>query len=240
MQLGFDFGSLAPLGRAPGTSRAPRSTETLAALLRPQEPSEHRPHPTRGKKLPPEVYGPEEIEQLLASCRDRKDTDVRNRALLALMWRTGIRISEALRLRLSDVDLENGTVRVTGKNSKTRTVVLRSFDVVDDLRDWLDRRATWRVGDGAPLFCAQNGNALESSYLRHFLPRLASKAGIHRRVHCHAMRHSHAAELLRAGLAETYIQRQLGHASLSTTSVYLASVGSTHHELLEQIRSPGE
>lgn len=237
MQLGFDFGSLPYLGRAPGTPREPRSAETLATLLRdPDEPSPRRPHPTRGRKLPAEVYGPDEVELLLAACQDRKDTDVRNRALLALLWRSGIRISEALRLRLADIDLSAGVVRVTGKNAKTRTVVLRSLDVLDDLQDWLDRRAKWRVGDGAPLFCAQNGNALESSYLRHFLPRLASKAGIHRRVHCHAMRHSHAAELLRAGLAETFIQRQLGHASLSTTSVYLASVGSTRQELLEQIR----
>lgn len=196
-----------------------------------------KPHPTRGRVLPPEVFTPDEIEMLLAACLDRKDTDVRNRALLALMWRSALRIGETLNLRPGDVDGERGLVHVrNGKGEKSRTAALRSLDALDDLQDWLDRRESWRVGEEAPLFCTQKGTPLESSYIRHFLPRLARRAGIERRVHSHAMRHSHSAELFVGGTRETIIQRQLGHADLRTTAIYLQSIAATADELRKQIQ----
>ena len=89
------------------------------------------PHPTRGKLMPPEVFTEHEMRALIAACSTRGVTGHRNRALLAVLWRTGVRISEALELRPHDVDFKNGTVRVRlGKGLKPRTTVPPSVRVV--------------------------------------------------------------------------------------------------------------
>jgi len=195
------------------------------------------PHPTRGKLLPPEVLTEREIRALIGACSARGITGRRNRALLAILWRTGVRISEALELRPYDVDFKNGAVRVRlGKGLKPRTTVLSDLDALPLVERWLDalplverwleeRGKLQAVGQGAPLLCTLKGTPTDPSYARHLLPRLAQRAGLERRVHPHGLRHTHAADLALAGVPVLAIQQQLGHSSLVTTANYLRKVG---------------
>ena len=198
--------------------RAGEGASTEAALA---------PHPTRGKLLPPEVFTEDEVRALIGACSKRGVTGHRNRALLAILWRTGVRISEALELRPHDVDFKNGTVRVRlGKGLKPRTTVLSDLDALPLVDRWLEERGKLQaVGEGAPLFCTLKGTPTDPSYARHLLPRLAKRAGLERRVHPHGLRHTHAADLALAGVPVLAIQQQLGHSSLITTESYLRKVG---------------
>jgi site-specific recombinase XerD len=177
--------------------------------------------------LPPEVFTADEVRALIGACSTRGVTGHRNRALLAILWRTGIRISEALELRPYDVDFKNGTVRVRfGKGLKPRTTVLSDLDALPLVERWLEERGKLQaVGEGAPLLCTLKGTATDPSYARHLLPRLAKRAGLERRVHPHGLRHTHAADLALAGVPVLAIQQQLGHHSLTTTETYLRRVG---------------
>ena len=180
------------------------------------------------RRRPPEVLSEAEAIALLKACSSRAPTGVRNRALIAVLWRCGLRISEALALELRDVDLDAGTVRVRhGKGDRSRTVGLDE-QTAALLARWLDRRKKLGPGARAPIFCTLQGGRLESSYVRRLLPRLAGKAGIDRRVHAHGLRHTYAAELAREGTAINVIRDALGHTSLAVTYRYLRDVAPTH------------
>ena len=187
-----------------------------------------------GRRYPAEVLPPAEVEALLRACSRRAPTGIRNRALIAVLYRAGLRIGEALALEPKDLDPAAGTVRVLrGKGGQARTVALDAgaFALVDR---WQDVRARLGLGARQPLFCTRRGRALHASYVRRLLPRLARRAGIARRVHPHALRHTHAVELAREGLPMPWIQAQLGHANLETTSRYLAHFGA--REVIDAIR----
>ncbi len=112
-----------------------------------------------------------------------------------MLWRSGLRISEALALELRDIDLDVGTLRVRhGKGDKSRTVGVDE-QTAALLARWLDRRKKIGAGARAPVFCTLDGSRIDTSYVRHLLPRLAAKAGVERRVHAHGLRHTYAAEL---------------------------------------------
>ena len=99
------------------------------------------PHPTRGKLMPFEAFTEHEVRALIAACSTRGVTGHRNRALLAVLWRTGVRISEALELRPHDVDFKHGTVRVRlGKGLKPRTTFLSDLDALPLVERWLEER----------------------------------------------------------------------------------------------------
>lgn len=190
--------------------------------------------PNKGKKFPPEVLTQGEIRALLAACR-RTSSGIRNRALLVVMWRAGLRVGEVLALRPSDLDPEAGTLRIPGGKSGHRTVGLDP-EALAVVELWAARRSTVLGLNGRrPLFCTLRGRALHASYIRTMMRRLAARAGIERRVHPHALRHTMAAELLREGASLRHIQLQLGHADLTTTSVYLESIQPV--ELVEMARS---
>jgi site-specific recombinase XerD len=178
----------------------------------------------RGQRFPAEILTAGEVKALLSACSSRAPTGVRNRALIATMYRGGLRISEVLALRPKDLDREAGTVRIlNGKGGKARTVGFdpAAFGLIER---WLDRRAQLRINGRHRLFCTLDGKPLDPSYVRHMLPRLAAKAGIEKRVHPHGLRHTHAAELAHEGVPMNVIQAQLGHSNLGTTSRYLAHI----------------
>ena len=89
------------------------------------------------------------------------------------------------------------------------------------LAEWLVHRRGYDVGDGAPLFCTRSGQRVTTAYIRRMLPNLAELAGIHKRVHAHGLRHTHAAELRAEGVDIGIISKQLGHVSIATTIRYL-------------------
>jgi site-specific recombinase XerD len=184
-------------------------------------------------KYPPESYTRVECEAILKACYD-EPCGGRNRALIVVLWRSGLRLAEALALRPQDVDLDQQTIRVLhGKGDRARTV---GFDPYAKgvLRDWLGERYHWHVRPGAPLFCTKDGAPLQQSYIRALLPRLADKAGVDKRVHAHGFRHTFAVELAREHIPVALIQTLLGHASLATTSIYLASLSP--EEALDAVR----
>jgi integrase/recombinase XerD len=174
--------------------------------------------------MPDEVYTQEEVERLIKACSKRAPTGLRNRALVALLYSSGLRISEALALRPHD--LTEGQVHVRrGKGGKSRRSAMFRF-AEPHLRAWIARREALGVGDLAPLFCTLDGGPVDSSYVRHLLPRIGRKAGLLKRVHAHGFRHSHAAALDQAGVRLKHISLQLGHAHASTTDTYLSRIGS--------------
>ncbi len=190
--------------------------------------------PNKGKTFPPEVLTQEEIRALLAAC-GRSATGLRNRALLGVLWRAGLRVSEALGLRPSDLDAGAGTLRIPRGKTGHRTAGLDP-EAVAIAEQWMThRRAVLGLNGRKPLFCTLRGQTLQASYVRSLLKRLAARVGIERRVHPHALRHTMAAELLREGASVRHIQLQLGHSDLSTTATYLESIQPL--ELVEMARS---
>ncbi len=187
-----------------------------------------------GKTYPAEILTADEVTALVRACSSRAPTGIRNRALIVLLYRGGLRIAEGLALYPKDVDRQAGTVRVLrGKGNRARTIGLdpEAFAL---LERWLDTRARRGLNSRYPLFCTLDGRPIDTSYVRHLLPRLAHKAGIETRVHAHGLRHTHAAELAREGMPVNLIQAQLGHSNLGTTSRYLAHIAPA--ELIEAMK----
>ena len=172
---------------------------------------------------------------MIRACSSRAPTGVRNRALIAVLWRSGLRISKALALELRDVDLQAGTIRVRhGKGDKSRTVGLDE-QTSALLQRWLDRRRRLGPGARAAVFCTLQGGRLDPSYVRHLLPRLARKANIDRRVHAHGLRHTYAAKLARELAPINVIRYALGHTSLAVTDRDLRDVAPMH--VIETMRA---
>jgi site-specific recombinase XerD len=185
----------------------------------------------KGRKFPPEVLTTQEILGLLDECGTSR-TGTRNRALLVLMWRTGLRLDEALSLEPKDVS--GNEVRVLhGKGDKSRTVGIDD-GAVREVDRWLERRDELHVTRGTTLFCTLKGAKLKPSYVRDMMKRLAERAEIHKRVHPHGLRHTHAYELMMEGVPVNIIMRQLGHANIATTSRYLDHIAPV--EVLRVIR----
>ena len=169
------------------------------------------------RKLP-RILTDTQARALLALPSRRYPTGRRNRALLALLYMPCcLRIAEALALKVRDVNLAEGTVRVwRGKGARDRTVYLDDA-TREHLRTWLEVRPQ----GGETLLCTLKGGALDASYARHLLARLGEKLNLGWRLHPHTLRHSGASELLRRGFSLADVQRVLGHANAATTSIYL-------------------
>jgi site-specific recombinase XerD len=180
----------------------------------------------KGRKLPPELLTADDVRALLAACSTRAPTGVRNRALLVVLYRAGLRLDEALALTTADIDVRSGVVRVGRPHSGPGDVGRHRLAGIDAgalaiVGEWLEGRAALGLTAGSPLFCTLSGGPLHPAYVRQLLPRLAGKAGIGKRVHAQGLRHTHAAELAAEGLPAEIIQAQLGHESLASTDRYL-------------------
>jgi site-specific recombinase XerD len=152
----------------------------------------------------------------------------RLRALIVLLWRTGLRISEALALQESDLDSSRGAVLVRrGKGGKRREVGMDRW-AWEQLDPWLEIRRG--LPSGAVL-CVIHGPTVgrrwEASAARKQLHHAAIAAGVRRRFAPHQLRHAHAVEMAHEGVPLVVIQRQLGHANLGITSVYVQGIDSS-------------
>ena len=175
----------------------------------------------KGRKLPPELVTPEDVSALLRACSGTAPTGIRNRALIVILYRAGLRLEEALGLLPTDVDVPNGVIHVdrpTGGRAREVGVDIGALNLV---RQWLRARVSLGVGGDAPLFCTLSGGPIHPAYVRQLLPRLAEKAGIDKRIHAQGLRYTHAAELAAEGMPAELIQAQLGHESLASTDRYL-------------------
>ncbi len=185
----------------------------------------------RKRRLPPEVLTDDEVRALMGACGRYAPIGLRDRALIALLYRAGLRINEALSLYPKDLDLEGGSVRVLyGKGGRSRTVGLDP-GAAAIIERWLHARSRIHLdpsgrphvspGGHHPVFCTLRGQPMADAYVRRLLKRLAARAGIDKRVHAHGLRHTHAAQLRAEGVDIAIISRQLGHASITTTALYL-------------------
>ena len=135
----------------------------------------------KGRRLPPEPLSVDEMTRLIKQPSRRAPTGIRNRALLVLLYRGGLRCSEALALRPKDLDVDAGTVRVLhGKGDKARLVGLDS-GAMAIIQVWVDKRASLGFNGRQRLICTLKGKPVSSRYVRGLLPRLAAKAGIEKR-----------------------------------------------------------
>jgi site-specific recombinase XerD len=181
---------------------------------------------TLKKQLDADLLSHEEIDRLLRACSKRAPSGRRDRALIAVLWRTGLRIGEALALMPKDIDLQEFVIRVQeGKTGKRVVGLDTSTALLID--QWLVSRRKLKVGSAAPVFCTLAGRRIEQSQIRHMLKRRATKAGIEKRVHAHGLRHRHACDLIKEGADLLTVRDLLGHASAATTQVYLSRLGAS-------------
>jgi site-specific recombinase XerD len=185
-----------------------------------------RKEPPLKRTLDADLLSPEEIDRLLRACSKRAPSGRRNRALIAVLWRCGLRLGEALALTPKDVDLQEFVVRVQRGKSGRRVVGL-DISTALLIEQWLGNRKRLSISAQQPLFCTLAGRPLDQSYVRHLLPRLAKKAGIDRRVHAHGLRHRFATDLIREGADLITVRDLLGHASAATTQIYLSRIGAS-------------
>lgn len=187
------------------------------------------PPPNAGKTYPAEVLTPSEVAAILGQCSMRAPTGIRNRAMLTLLYRSGLRVSEVLAIRPSDIDLGKHTIRLLAtKSQKAQT---RHFDASADdaLARWIDtRKALGIANGGTKLFCTLDGQPVSDRYVRDMIKRYAKRAGTDRRVTPHTFRHTFAVELETAGATVTEISKLLGHSSIAVTARYLDHL--TSHE----------
>jgi len=198
-----------------------------------------KPAPNKGMKLPAEPLSSREILALLEAC-GRGHAGMRDRALIVILWRAGLRIAEALALYPKDVDLEHGRVRVLhGKGDRARTVGLDPM-ACSVIEAWLEDRRELELTNRHALFCVVSkgsslGQPVHSSCVRESFKRLAVKAGIETPVRPHGLRHTHAFELAEEQVPMHYIRRQLGHASLAVTARYIEHLNPS--EVVEKMRA---
>jgi integrase len=202
--------------------------------------------PNKGRTYPPEVLTANEIYGLLAACDPDENRPqgiysvaLRNRALIMVGWRAGLRISEALDLLPKDVDLEHGRIRVLhGKRDKSRVVAIDS-GAQEIIEQWVAERGRLGFDGSQPLFCSVRGpnpgGRLQSCQIRMLMAQLRARAGIEKRVHFHGLRHTYAAYLIDRGVPLHYIKTMLGHSSLVMTQHYCDHVNPA--SAVEALRS---
>ena len=173
--------------------------------------------PRTAKRLP-HALSPDEANRLLDLDADGV-LAVRDKAMFELFYSSGLRLSELTGLAPSDVNHAEGTVRVTGKGSKTRIVPVGSL-ALKALGEWLQSRASIPGHDPAALFVNRTGKRLGPRSVQQRLKRLAIKQGLSANVHPHVLRHSFASHVLQSSSDLRAVQEMLGHASISTTQVY--------------------
>ena len=192
-----------------------RSPATMPGYLSGRAPR------NKGMQYPPDPPRAEEIVLVMRQAgHDRHG--LRVRALIAVLWRAGLRVSEALALNETDIDERRGSLLIRhGKGDRRREAGMDQFGF-EQLAAWLAHRVSLPPG---PLFCVidgpTRGRRWSATAARAELRELAVDAGVRRRFAPHQLRHAHAVELARDGVAINIIQRQLGHTDLGTTSTYL-------------------
>jgi site-specific recombinase XerD len=176
---------------------------------------------TRRPKLLPKTLSPGEAERLIEAAKGTQPRNLRDQALVELLYGAGLRVSEAVGLEKSGVDLDDRFVRVTGKGGKERVVPIGRH-AADAVRRYLSRGRPYLDRRHRPeLFLNAKGGPLTRAGAFLILRRLAEVAGLDpTRVHPHILRHSFATHLLEGGADLRSVQEMLGHADLSTTELY--------------------
>jgi integrase/recombinase XerC len=180
-------------------------------------PAQEVQAPKAPKRLPATVDA-DQMSQLLAFRTD-DELSVRDKAIMELFYSSGLRLSELVDLDLTDVDLRDRIVRVTGKGNKTRIVPVGRF-AVDALSRWLQERSGLATAGTAALFVSKRGGRLLQRAIQLRIGAWARRQGLAVHFHPHMFRHSFATHLLESSQDLRAVQELLGHANISTTQIY--------------------
>ena len=185
-----------------------------------QDPSELLESPQTGKHLP-DVMTVEEIDTLIGAIDRTSREGQRNRAILETLYSCGLRVSELCALRLSDLYLDEGFIKVEGKGNKQRLVPI-SPKAVKELRNYFPDRNEGLIKPGYEdyVFISRFGKNISRIMVFHIIKELAGMTGIKKTISPHTFRHSFATHLLEGGANLRAIQCMLGHESIGTTEIY--------------------
>ncbi|MFQ7236817.1 MAG: site-specific tyrosine recombinase XerD, partial [Enterococcus hulanensis] len=185
------------------------------------DPMQHIDSPKKAQKLP-QTLSLAEVERLIATPDTTTDLGIRDRAILEVMYATGLRVSELIGLRLGDIHLEMGLLQTVGKGDKERIVPLGDYAI-----HWLERYLaevrpilTKKTPNETFLFVNNHGHGLSRQGIWKNLKQYVIKAEIMKDVTPHTLRHSFATHLLENGADLRTVQELLGHADISTTQIY--------------------
>lgn len=189
-------------------------------------PAMNLTNPKRPKSLP-KFLTPDEVEQILNNTKIETPSGYRNRTILELLWATGMRISELSGLNFGDLNLEHNEIRVFGKGSKERIIL-----VTDRAKNFLERYIEsardlipkgFPVPDkseNSPVFINNTGYRLQTRTVRNVINEVVEKINLPKHVTPHMFRHSFATHLIENGADLRVVQELLGHASISNTQIY--------------------
>ena len=189
-------------------------------------PAMNLTNPKRPKSLP-KFLTPDEVEQILNNTKIETPAGYRNRTILELLWATGMRISELSGLNFGDLNLEHNEIRVFGKGSKERIIL-----VTDRAKNFLERYIEsardlipkgFPVPDkseNSPIFINNTGYRLQTRTVRNVINEVVEKINLPKHVTPHMFRHSFATHLIENGADLRVVQELLGHASISNTQIY--------------------
>lgn len=185
-----------------------------------KDPSELIDNPRIGFKIP-EVLSIQEIDSIIAAVDLSKKEGQRNRALLETLYSCGLRVSELITLKLSDLYLDDEFIRVEGKGQKQRLVPI-SKKAIKEIQFYMADRhlVTVKKGHEDFLFLSRRGTHLSRIMIFHIIKELADEVGIIKIISPHTFRHSFATHLLEGGANLRAIQMMLGHESITTTEIY--------------------
>jgi len=230
-----------PLSKARSISRLVASLRrfyryALREQLLKEDPTLHLESPKLPRSLPKSL-NEQEVEDLLKAPDVSQPLGLRDRAMLELLYASGLRVSELVGVTVVEVSTQDGIVRVTGKGSKTRLVPMGA-----EAADWIDRYMRYarpellqkRLCDA--MFVTSRAEGMTRQAFWHIIKRYAALAGIAKHISPHVLRHAFATHLLNHGADLRVVQMLLGHSDISTTQIYthvarerLKQLHSVHH-----------
>jgi integrase/recombinase XerD len=184
------------------------------------DPTEHIKSPKQWQTIP-HYLNAEQIERLLAAPDQTKPTGLRDKAMIELLYATGLRVSELCHLRLGDIERRLGFVRATGKGNKQR-LIPAGRPALDLVERYIESARPLILKQRASpwLFVTARGGCLTRQAFWHALAQHGKKAGIFHDLSPHVLRHSFATHLLEGGADLRSVQTMLGHSDISTTQIY--------------------
>ena len=189
-------------------------------------PAENLISPKRPKSLP-KFLSMNEVEQILSNINIDTPAGYRNRAILELLWASGMRVSELSGLNFGNLNLENNEITVFGKGSKERIILItdraKSYlqGYIDYARSMIAKGYTLEpITDTTPVFINKTGYRLQTRMIRNVINEIVEKIELPKKVTPHMFRHSFATHLIENGADLRVVQELLGHASISNTQIY--------------------
>jgi len=189
---------------------------------RKENPTDLIEAPKIGRKLP-DTLSEEDIDKIISQIDLSSPEGERNRVMIETLYSCGLRVSEMIQLKISDLYFEEGFIRVTGKGDKQRFVPINGYTIklINQYKEHSRANIKVQKGFEDTLFLNRRGKQISRNMVFMILKDLVKKAGIHKKVSPHTLRHSFATHLLENGADLRAIQQMLGHESITTTEIYM-------------------